>query len=400
MKLSALSFGFCTLGALADVRIATFDGDKATTLSWQAVNDPVMGGQSNSTLVVDSTRKLGVWAGEVKIVPFLHAPGFCNLQSPGMGKTASYPDLSGSSGMVVRAREASAGGLINFNVQLMSKGAEHLFKKGVYTANISLTAEMADHFVAWSEFTCTWRGETVSWCPKLGTQLKDINSVGLGTAFPGKAGPFSMEIDSISAKATSLEDTDHIDLATFDGKAPHKWKSENDPVMGGQSSSNVTTTSSYADYQGTTRIVPKLKAPGFTIAMTDMLVLSSFPDVSSMDGLTISARNIGNFSGYKLAFCDSHINWYRCQFESFKADLVIPASANGEFQDVFIPWSKFSDKWNPATGKHTAENPPAKSSTSSITQLMIWTEAVEGDFHLQFQYIRGSKAPSADIIVV
>merc|ERR1719487_1202039 len=70
------------------VPIATFDGVKATTLQWEPVNDPVMGGQSHSSFKVDTDKRLGVWAGEVKIVPFLKAPGFCNLQSPGLGKTA------------------------------------------------------------------------------------------------------------------------------------------------------------------------------------------------------------------------------------------------------------------------------------------------------------------------
>merc|ERR1719491_262862 len=211
-----------------------------------------------------------------------------------------------------------------------------------------------------------------------------------------------MEIESISSKdSSSFESDSSIDVVTFDGKAPHKFHSENDPVMGGKSSSTVTVMSSYADYKGTTRIVPSLKAPGFTIAMTEGFpFLSKFPDVSSMDGLTVSVRNIGNFSGYKLAFCDSHINFIQCQFASFKADLTIPASSNGEFQDVFVPWSKFSDKWDSATGKHTAENPPTASTLKSITQIQIWTEALEGDFHLQFQYVRASKAPSAELLIV
>lgn len=184
------------------VPIATFDGAKATTLSWQTVNDPVMGGQSESTFKVDSGRHVGVWAGEVKIVPFLKAPGFCNLQSPGLYKTAKFPDLSQASGIVVRAKEASASGLMHFNVMLMSKGAKHFFSKGVYNANFTVTSEMADHFLPWSEFTCTWRGEKVSWCPELKSQLSLINGVGLGTAFPGKAGPFNLEIESFSGKTS------------------------------------------------------------------------------------------------------------------------------------------------------------------------------------------------------
>ena len=73
---------------------------------------------------------------------------------------------------------------------------------------------------------------------------------------------------------------------------------------------------------------------GFTLAMTENPLVSHFPDVSDMDGLTVSIRQVGgsNFSGYKLAFCDSHINFYRCQMETFKADLVIPAGS--DFQEV------------------------------------------------------------------
>jgi hypothetical protein len=395
-RATVLVSSFVACICAGSIPIATFDGAKATTLEWQTVNDPVMGGQSKSNFSVDGARHVGVWAGEVKIVPFLHAPGFCNLQSPGLGKTTEFPKLSGSSGITVRMRETLQSGLMNFNVQLMSTGAKHLFHKGVYMANITISTDLTDHFVPWSAFTCSWRGQEVSWCPGIATQLDKINSVGLGTASPGIAGEFNLEIESISATSTELQvDGAYIDLATFDGKAPHKWHTENDPVMGGQSSSSIATTHSYADFNGTTRIVPALKAPGFTIAMTEGFpLLSKFPDVSSMDGLTVSVRQVGtNFSGYKIAFCDSHLNFYRCQVEGFKADLPVSSSSK-DFEDVFVPWSKFSDKWNAATGKHTAENPPSASSLKSITQLQIWTEAVEGDFHLQFQYVRASKAPS------
>lgn len=404
--LRVMYFVSFAIAAQADVPIATFDGTKSTTLDWQTVNDPVMGGQSKSVFSVDGARSLGVWSGNVAIVPFLKAPGFCNLQSPGLGKTASFPDLSSTSGIMVRAREANASGLEHFNVMLMSKGAKKLFKQGVYTANFTVSTSMTDHFVPYSAFTCTWRGQQVSWCPDITTQLAQINSVGLGTAFPGVAGDFEIDIESISAKSGGFDKesqlvADYIDLATFDGKAPHTWHSENDPVMGGKSSSSIVTTQSYAEYKGTTRIVPSLKAPGFTIAMTEGFPsLSKFPDVSSMDGLTISVRQVGtNFSGYKLAFCDSHINLFRCQFQSFKADLPVPSPSNNDFQEVFIPWAKFSDKWDSATGKHTAEHPPGASSLKSITQLQVWTEGVEGDFNLQFQYVRATKTPEDTLLV-
>ena len=45
---------------------------------WKAVNDPVMGGISNSGFKLGGNG-VGVWSGEVKVVPKLHAPGFCRV---------------------------------------------------------------------------------------------------------------------------------------------------------------------------------------------------------------------------------------------------------------------------------------------------------------------------------
>merc|ERR1719350_2180920 len=121
--------------------------------------------------------------------------------------------------------------------------------------------------------------------------------------------------------------------------------------------------------------------------MTEAPVFGHFPDVSVMDGLTLAVRVAGgDITDFKVAFCDSRINFYRCQFESFKADFtVLPTE---EFQDVFVPWSRFSDKWDPATGKHTAERPPALASLRQITQMQIWVEGIAGAFHLQLRDIR------------
>ena len=62
-----------------DKAIATFDGAKGTTWPFVAINDPVMGGQSNSTITVKNN--LAYWSGEVKIVPFLHSRKYSILLS-------------------------------------------------------------------------------------------------------------------------------------------------------------------------------------------------------------------------------------------------------------------------------------------------------------------------------
>lgn len=197
------AIGFCDASPKrAPVELATFDGAKQTTFEWQTVNDPVMGGSSFSNFTVDSARKLGVWKGEVKIVSFLHAPGFCNLQAPGMGHTAEFPSVVGTSGVVLRAR-AAGGVLRSFAAMISTKGARHgaIFKKtGVYNAFYNLTGTMGDVHLPWSAFKCTYRGEPVSWCPDIATQLDKFTNIGLGTAFPGKAGKFDVEIQSIAAQ--------------------------------------------------------------------------------------------------------------------------------------------------------------------------------------------------------
>jgi hypothetical protein len=373
-------------GVASAVTIATFDGAKATTWPWEPVNDPVMGGESTSTFKVEGGR--GVWEGEVKIVPFLKAPGFCNLQAPGLYKTASFPDLSRTTGFVARAAETASGrSLTKFRIMLGTQGAVHWFKHGQYAADFVLNATMADHFLPWSAFACTWRGESVSWCPPLESQLAEINTISFGTTFPGEAGPFRVEIESLAARDTLASD-DPVDLASFGVSPNHQWQSENDPVMGGQSDSTFTIHDGLGEFSGTCRIVPKLKAPGFTIALTESpWRFARFPDVSHMQGLTVDATNMGEIEDFKVAFCDSRINVFRCQFQSFKADFHIP---RGERKQVFVPWASFSDKWDAATGKHTAESPPSASSLSAITQLQVWVEGVEGSFRLQLHTVQAT----------
>merc|ERR1711871_1213892 len=66
-KVMVEKFKKADLEGAARLLLATFDGAAATTYPWQAVNDPVMGGQSESNLTVDGKRHVAVWQGEVRI---------------------------------------------------------------------------------------------------------------------------------------------------------------------------------------------------------------------------------------------------------------------------------------------------------------------------------------------
>ena len=62
------------------------------------------------------------------------------------------------------------------------------------------TKDFLELYVPWTAFKCSWRGEKVDWCPDITTQLDKFNMIGISTAFPGKAGKFNLEVESISAR--------------------------------------------------------------------------------------------------------------------------------------------------------------------------------------------------------
>jgi len=177
------------------VPLAKFDGSMPNT--WKSVDDPVMGGQSKSHLAMDTPNKAVRWYGQVKLVPFLHAPGFCTFRS----NTAKFPDASGTTGLHIRIRNNMTDGLKQFTLQLTTKGGRSGFKQGTYSGNITvpMSKDWIDVSTAWDDFDLTWRGEKITG-PKLNTQLDQIQSIGVSTFFPGKVGQFDLEVQSLTAQ--------------------------------------------------------------------------------------------------------------------------------------------------------------------------------------------------------
>ena len=79
-----------------------------TSKPWIVTNDPVMGGVSNSVFKV--ADGLGVWTGEVKIVPFLKAPGTCQSEA------APFAPMDCSDFDAIEITLASTGALRSFQV--------------------------------------------------------------------------------------------------------------------------------------------------------------------------------------------------------------------------------------------------------------------------------------------
>jgi len=188
-----------------DILLVSFDSAEHT---WTTVNDPVMGGASTSTITVSSG--VGVWEGEVKVVEFLGAPGFCTLRTGNLGEEQQFPDPTGTDYLTVRMEESSGLPLKNFSAQISAKGvtdSEHTYQ-----------AKLSDEYccgmscqVPWSVFELSFRGKKIDG-PPLSENLDKISSIGLGTA--GTAGEFSLSINSFSGASSGMscneEDTELV----------------------------------------------------------------------------------------------------------------------------------------------------------------------------------------------
>jgi hypothetical protein len=175
---------------------------KADDTVWQTLNDPVMGGVSHSSFYEGETS--GIWKGKVEIVPFLKKPGFCTLRSAGHGKeTDELLDLSNSDGIIVRAAAAKGSGLKDFRVTLSTEGAGRgMMSHVMYSADFTVTEDIADHFVSWKEFSCSYHGKNMDWfCPKIYHELEKVNQLGIMTHYPlDEPTEFELELASITTR--------------------------------------------------------------------------------------------------------------------------------------------------------------------------------------------------------
>jgi hypothetical protein len=381
-----------------EVKLATFDGAKETTLTWNPVNDPVMGGQSTSTFNVEASK--GIFEGEVKVVTFLGAPGFCNLETSG---TVSFPDVSDTDGIVVTAKQTLEGGLKNFDVRLTTTQTDAAKRGASWGADFEVADGQDSYFVPYSAFTCLFRGQTLKTCGNIADQLSSVTQLVVGSG--GVAGPFRLELTSFAAATKELQAaSDEIVLESFDA-AVHTWNAQNDPVMGGQSTSTFTIQDGVGTLNGTCAIVPKLSAPGFITARTSDSI--KFPDISNCAGLSITSKSQStpaNYDGYRISFgSDSSFSSCGKFFaRGFKSDF---AAGEGEFKTVQIPFDMFTKCWDDATGdavkacKDFPEFCPSQTRLSDLQSISIWAEGKEADVKLDVQKIAAYGCSATETVV-
>jgi hypothetical protein len=129
----------------------------------------------------------------------------------------------------------------------------------------------------------------------------------------------------------------------------------NDPVMGGQSYSQVEddTIKGIAHFVGQCAIVPSLDAPGFNTMVAGGFMPwdgkpSKFPDISSCTALQLELKSNTDYTGYRLSFGRAH-PWGNHYAFGYKTPLTdVPQGE--DFGVVTLPFTSFSSKWDDATG--------------------------------------------------
>lgn len=410
----------CLFGAIATAsakerNIVTFDGAKGTTFKWHTVDDPVMGGQSKSTWALENKR--GSWTGEVKIVSFLHAPGFCTVACEGYKGDWSSAGVDGSVSVHLRINPRNEGhpnaqNLTFFALQFDSSESQGR-KKGEFACPV--TVDLAAPWgvdktitVPFSSCSQSWRGEPEGGRPTL-EQLSAIERLGLSTGAyrkgkeTGYAGFFDLELERLSlSPSPPPPPPSEVALVTF-GKGDstdYPWDVTNDPVMGGQSHATfrVDTGRRVGVFDGECKIVPSLKAPGFCNAEARAGFLRRMPDASATfnggeGGLVYAYNSTGRLESFKVAFGTSS----EFDFGSFKADVNL--TSDGKVHKLFVPFKAFSNKWSSATGEPrvrcSAAHPevcPHAVSLMDIGSVGIWAEGVAGEFHVELHSIGAAKS--------
>jgi hypothetical protein len=213
----------------------------------------------------------------------------------------------------------------------------------------------------------------------------------------------SSELKSKAAPPQSSGDT--ISIEDFSDPTM-KWRTMNDPVMGGQSKSSVAIGDGMAHFEGTCAIVPFLNAPGFITMTTGVHYppgssllrndnnnngfgnsrnrsdeKSLFPDVSNCKGLSVTLRSTVDYHGYFVSFGTDRVPGGH-HASGYKTSISLRNSE--EFEDLRIPFSDFSSDWDDATGDtkvsclENSKYCPSVATLKDMQTISFWGEGVEG----------------------
>lgn len=414
-----------TLTHASNLNLVTFDGAPGTTFKFIELNDPVMGGQSTGTWNV--SKSYGVFDGQVNDVPSLKAPGFIKAAADG-----HFPDVSSAfGGSILLSVRSTTPGYKGFRITIAAGAASPAyscgaggslpFSTGCFKAKYSVPA--GNNFntvrIPMTAFSDKWSsatGEHTKECKDdesvclTAAKLKKIQRVEVWAE--GALGKVHLEVQSISVEAPSQlvhalqeEDNDVTYLATFDGvnSTAFSWRDQNDPVMGGASTSSFQvkqdSSGKYGVFNGTCAIVSFLKAPGFAKITT---ISSALNDASAHINGSLQLRvrsSTPGYTGFRLGFGAKDVPKTSIfGGSSFKASFQVNST---DWQVITVPFASFSYDWSGYTGSCDTKDPglfghqhhccsaahpevcPTSKFLATMTEVDIWAEGVKGDFHLE-----------------
>lgn len=209
------------------------------TMEWYARNDPIMGGLSYSTVIVEDG--LGKLSGEVVDVPSLQAPGFIIMEA----KSDNFPDISTCEGIEIEARSNT-----EYAGYRMSFGVDHApsmrYGRG-YKAPFNVGKKIETVKMSFSEFSDYWNEgngvitipcstEYPQYCPNPAT-LRSLDVMSIWGE--GVGGPVDLEVMSIKAyDCASTSDNDFFkSMINMISNGENTQEDKKDDSNGGTSSS-------------------------------------------------------------------------------------------------------------------------------------------------------------------
>ena len=411
----AITVFTCIQATSSSSRVVVVDSNN----EWHSLVDPVMGGVSTGKVGIENDTI--VLKGEVKIVPKLNGPGFISAVT----RAGDYPDMRSCDGLTlnIKSNTKYSGFHVSFG---MNYAGSNPFIHGYKAAfNAPPVGQFGDVFVPFTEFSDNWEPTTgdqivtceddKQFCPDDKT-LYNIERFEIMAE--GEVGDVDLEIKSVTAtgcddnvqithsdprpipnysdsdksKKDTLANGD-IRIETFSDPS-HRWFSFSDRVMGGISDSSVTIDEEKGviSFQGTVLDVEKLGAPGFVSMETRG---DYFPDVSMCKALKINLKSANDYSGLHINFGTHHLQDAPQYVRGYKARVTTSLPVD-EFNDIVLPFSDFSDNWDPKTGdiietcKDNSERCPDMKTLIDFGVFGIMGEGVGGRVDLEIKYIHAT----------
>jgi len=194
---------------------------------WMTLNDPVMGGQSYSSIEMNKEDGIAIFSGEVKDVPFLGVPGFIQMES--RGGNLAYPDVSCCDALklhVMSMMEDYEGYRVAFGTKRSKSGFFAMGHKADFDA--PPVGEFGDVVIPFNMFSVEWdeaTGDQIITCAEDPTVCPDVetlqNMKTISIWGEGVNGKIELHVKSISAVGCSGDDGDERHL-TEDENIPHR----------------------------------------------------------------------------------------------------------------------------------------------------------------------------------